>query len=152
MGLFGLTSPRNRGCAIADLIITAANVIAGTSPTIDRSKFAGETITAGMSVYVKAADGKVYMAKDTGTAEQATLFGVALHAALAGQPIDVQTGGPITIGATVVVGTIYQVSSTFGGIAPVADGASTQYVSLLGVAINTTQIQLTPIVSGITKA
>lgn len=121
---------------MADLSITAASVVKGSGATVNNLKLAGETITAGMSVYLKSTDDRWYKAQSDGTAEEAGSGGlaVALNGASAGQPLFVQTAGTITIGATVAVGTVYVVSAAYGGICPVADLVSTRYLSILGYA------------------
>lgn len=130
---------------MADLTITAASVAQSTgADTVDG--LAGETITAGMSVYLNASN--VWMkAQCDGTAIEAGSggvrnFGIALHASLSGQPLKVQVGGIITIGATVAVGTDYVIATTAGGIAPRTDLASTNKITHLGFADTTTTINM----------
>ena len=110
---------------MADLAVTVAEVLF-VSGTKETAFAAGETITAGMSVYLKSTDSKWYKAQKDGTAEESgsgVQFGIALHAALAGQPLTVQVGGVITIGATAAptVGETYIISAAAGGIAPIGD-------------------------------
>lgn len=116
---------------MADVSITAANVLAGSNTTSD--VVAGETVTAGQVVYQKlSTDSRYYKAQADGTAEEATVAGFALNGAAAGQPLRIQTAGPITIGGTVAVGTPYVVSATAGAICPFADLVSTNKVSYVG--------------------
>lgn len=135
---------------MADLVVTAANVAQAANVTRETGT-AGETLTAGQSVYLKSTDSKYYKAKASGTAEEAGSngFGVALHGALANQPITVQKGGTITIGATVAVGTEYVISATYGGIAPRGDLVSTNKYTRLGYATTTTIIQLDEAYTGL---
>lgn len=140
----------------ADVSVTAASValVSGQQQT----GTAGTTITAGQALYTKAADGKLYTAQATASAT-ATFTGVALNNASSGQPvvyIGVLGGGAaapvINIGGTVTVGQVYVVSAANpGGIAPYADLASTNYVTVIGVATTSSQITITPIVSGVVK-
>jgi predicted transcriptional regulator len=118
---------------MADLIVTAANVIA-VSNAVKGTGIAGETITAGQSVYLKSADGRIWKAKSSGTVEESTLAGIALHAALAGQPIQYAAGGGLNIGATTVKTSAYMVSATAGGICPQADLVSTNKIAYAGYA------------------
>lgn len=122
---------------MADLVITAANVVPGTD-AVTRAGTAGETITAGKRVYKSSTTGK-YMLADTNsaTAEARRASGIALNAASLNQPLDVQTGGTITIGATLTAGLAYYGSDTPGGICPVADVGSGEYVEITGVATTT---------------
>ena len=76
--------------------------------------------------------------------------GIALNGASANQPISVQRGGSITIGATLTAGTAYYLSGTAGGIAPEADLASLDELTLLFVATSTTKAWLRPWNTGVT--
>lgn len=136
---------------MADISIVAANVLPSTSATY-RDGTAGGTITAGQPVYQDAADSKKWKAADANaSAATAEAVGIALHGASAGQPLRVQVTGLITIGGTVVVGTIYIVSANAGGIAPSSDQASGWYTTILGVATTTGIISLGIKVSGVAK-
>lgn len=118
---------------MADLTVTAASVLftSGSSPLTGT---AGETITAGMPVYLKSSDGKLWKALATAAAS-ADAVGISLHAALAGQPLSyAPTGATINVGATTSKATAYMVSATAGGIAPQADLVSTNKIVYLGYA------------------
>lgn len=122
---------------MADLSITAASVIAGDNAG-RASGIAGETITAGKAVYLAAATKKWMLAdSNSATAEARRATGIALNGASLNQPINVATGGDITIGATLTAGTAYYLSDTPGGICPVADIGTGEYVCLLGLAKST---------------
>lgn len=87
------------------------------------------------------------LAQTDGTAIQAGSggsgqFGVACNAALVSQTIAVQWGGTITIGATIVVGTDYCISETFGGICTFAALLSGSAVTVLGKASTTTILDM----------
>lgn len=130
---------------MADISVTPANCVTDAGGTENGT--AGETITAGQTVYKKSTDSKFYKADCDATAVGANtgindVYGIALNGAAAGQPVTVQTSGTITIGATVVVGTIYQQSDTAGGIMPSTDAAATNYVTVLGVATTAAIITL----------
>lgn len=120
---------------MADITVTAATVAQSTGAQTVNG-LAGETITAGQSVYLTAA-GVWMKAQCDNTAIEAgsggnSNFGIALHGSLSGQPLTVQISGIITIGATVVVGTDYVISATAGGIAPKSDLVSTNKITHLG--------------------
>lgn len=136
---------------MADISVTAASVVPG-SDAIYVDGTAGETITAGMTCYKSTSDSKWYKADNNDTAAKAVVGGISLNGASLNQPIRIQTGGTITIGATVAVGTIYVQSTTAGGIAPSADLATGNYVTILGVATTAAIIKLGLNVSGIAKA
>lgn len=124
---------------MADLTITATNVLNISAPI--SAGLAGEAITAGQAVYLKAADGKLWKARSAaaGTTEEGNPVGIALNGGSAGQTIAyAANGGDINIGATTVKTTTYVLSATAGGIAPQADLVSTDKIVRIGHAKNTT--------------
>ena len=68
--------------------------------------------------------------------------GIALHASLSGQPLQILTGGPVTIGATLTPGVQYYASNTAGGLCPIADLTAGSYPVSLGFAISTTVLNV----------
>jgi hypothetical protein len=137
---------------MADLSVTAANVVRGTGAKIETG-VAGVTITPGQTVYKDTAEDKYKPADaDAGTAVIRTTRGIALNGAANNQPLAVQVEGPITIGATVTVGTVYVQSDTPGGIMPAADLESGDYVTVLGIGISATQIDMLVHASGVALA
>lgn len=134
---------------MSDISVTAANVLKYTGATIENGQ-AGEAITAGMLVY-KHTDTKYYKAQHDGTAAQATLYGIALNSAPgANQPLQVQTNGGVNPGGTVVVGTIYCASENAGGIAPSTDVGQNDYMSIFGVGLTSSKIDMQIYNSGVT--
>lgn len=124
------------------LSITAANVIAGTG-AITENGTAGATITAGQVVYQAGATGKYGLADcNSATAEVRVVRGIALNGAADGQPLRILKQGPITIGATVVVGSAYYAGGTAGEIIPVGDFSTADYVSQIGIATSTSVIDV----------
>ena len=124
---------------MADISFTAATAIrdsgdfeVGTS---------GASIAAGEVVYLDSATNTYKEAINTSEAAAAAT-GIALTTSFTGQPVVIQTSGTMTFGGTVVVGEVYMVSGTAGGIAPEADVVSADYVTLLGVGISATQVKL----------
>lgn len=137
---------------MADLVITPANITPGSVSGMNPAKTtgtAGESITAGQSVYIKSADSKIYRADADASSEAAGAVGVALHAALAGQPITYQTSGPLNFGAILTAGKYYVASANPGGIAPVADLATGWFSTLLLYAYSASVGILTPTATGI---
>jgi len=123
---------------MTDLVITAASVVAGSN-AIKENGVAGETITAGQVVYRDSSTGSYKLADtDSATAESRTPRGIALNGAASGQPLAIIRSGDVTIGATILAGVAYYLSGTAGGICPVADVASGDYVALLGMGKSTT--------------
>ena len=133
---------------MADLTITAANVRAGSGAKIVNGT-AGASVTAGQVVYLDSSDNEYKLAdNDSATAAVRSVAGIALHASGDGQPLAVLTKGPITIGATTAVGTVYCLSSTAGGICPSADIASGDYNTVIGIGASTTVIEVQLLAAG----
>lgn len=127
---------------MANLVITAANVLAGTG-AVRESGTAGEAITAGQVVYRASATQKYMLADaNAATAEARTARGIALSGAALNQPLSIVKSGDVTIGATLVAGTDYYLSDTPGAIAPRADIGAGEFVCFLGIAKSTTLLGL----------
>lgn len=135
---------------MANLSLTAGNVIPD-SGYVFRDGVAGETLTQGVLVYLKAADERFWLAHCETSSATADMVGIALNAASAGQAVRVMTAGTITIGATVAVGTLYLLS-TSGLIMPHGDIATSDWISFLGSGSTTTKIKLGIHISGVQKA
>lgn len=135
---------------MADLVITATSVLAGTG-AVKENGTAGAGATAGQVVYKDASDGgKFKLAdNDSATAAVRSAYGITLHASANGQPLTVHKGGPLTIGATLTPGVVYYLSSTPGGICPVADLASGDYPTIVGIATSTTVLDVNFQASGV---
>ena len=139
---------------MADISIVVASVIRGANSSVEVGRVAGETITAGMAVYLSAANTWLKaVATSGGTALQSgygTILGVALHAALASQPLAVQTGGQLPLGAPLLVGVFYYVSQTAaGGISLVADLGTADYSSIIGYGATVAIMQIQPMATGL---
>lgn len=127
---------------MADIAITAASVISG-SGAVFKDGTAGEAVTAGKVGYFNTSTRRWMLADaDSATVQARKAIGVFLNSAGTGQPVKVQTEGPITIGGTLTAGVGYYLSGTAGGICPVADVGTGEYVCLLGLAISTTVLNL----------
>lgn len=134
---------------MADLSITVANVVKGTSARTETG-IAGATVTAGQMVYLDTADNKYKLAdNDSATALVRTVRGMALHGSLAGQPLTVLLSGQVSLGAILTVGTVYCLSSTAGGICPAADIASGDYLTVIGVPLSTSILDVMVKESGV---
>lgn len=136
---------------MADLSITAAQVLRVSGGV--KTLLAGEAITAGQVVYLKAADGKFWLADANGTGTT-TVKGIALNSAAAGQPVTaILTGGVVTLGAVAAPtkGVLYVLSNTPGGIqaAPPASGGTAVY---LGVGNAANGLNLSIVNTGVAVA
>lgn len=127
---------------MADITITAANVVAGSNAARAQGN-AGEAITAGQIVYLASASKKWMLADaDSATAEARKAGGIALNNAALNQPLAVATGGDVTVGGTLTAGSAYYVSGTPGGLCPAADLASGDYPCLVGMAKSATVLAI----------
>lgn len=130
---------------MVDLVITAASVLPGTEA--EGAQFeqglAAVAITAGQLVY-KDSSNLYRLADNNDTSDTlSVVVGVALHGCAAGQPLRVQVAGPYTVGATVASGSVYVLSATPGGIAPVADLATGNRATIVGVGANGSTTRMT---------
>lgn len=127
---------------MADIAITAANVLPGTN-AIKTTGVAGATITQGQQVYLDATTQTWKLADNDAAAAAAHHDqGTALVGCSAGQPIVVQTGGDITIGGALTAGTAYYLSATAGAICPVADLVTGKTVCQVGLAKSATVLTI----------
>lgn len=136
---------------MADLTITAANVVAVAGKTVVGT--AGATLTAGQVVYLDTATASYKLAdNNSGTAAVRSPGGIALNAAASGQPVSVFQSGTITIGATLTGGVAYYLSDTPGGICPVADLVTGEYPTFLGIATSASVLKVAIVESGFALA
>lgn len=126
---------------MADISITPSNVITALSGS--KKGTAGEAISAGQLLYLKSSDNKLYKAQNDGTAEEATVVGMALCSAAAGQPLLYQASGEIAVGgAFAAAGVWFYLSATAGVMVPVADLTTNDYVSIIGYSTSTVSMVL----------
>lgn len=119
---------------MADLSITAAQVQTDSIANCSRA-LAGEAITAGQTLYKKAADGKMWKADCDASAATAACLGIAVCDAAAEQVVSFQTKGTVLIGAgaSVAQGTPYFLSPTAGGIGLDVDILAADFLVYLGI-------------------
>jgi hypothetical protein len=132
---------------VADITVTATSVLLVSGPT--KKLNAASTITAGQSLY-ETSSGTWEKADNDTSSTTANCSGIALNGGAVGQPIVGATSGAVVnMGATLVVGTHYVLSSTTGGVCPAADQATTDYATYLGVALTAANLSFQPLVSGV---
>lgn len=137
---------------MADLVQTDTSVVKGANALEETRYDFGETCLAGDQVYLHT-DSKWYKAlNDTAAHAGQGGWGAALNGGAINQAARVQTGGRINPGATVAVGQIYCVSPNAGKWAPYADVASTKFVTISGIGVTTSLIEIIGEVTGIQKA
>jgi hypothetical protein len=136
---------------MADLAITPANVVSRGGPKA--AGLAGVAVNAGQMVYLDAADNRYKLAdSDSATAAVRKSDGMALNSAAAGQPLKVQSGGEVTLGAVLTAGATYYLSDTPGGIMPAADLETGDYPVIIGIANSTTVLRLGTLEAGVALA
>ena len=128
---------------LADISITAASVVASGTGQGRQAGTAGETIAAGKAVYLDPTTHKWQLAdSNSATVAARHAGGIAANSASLNQPINVFTSGSIVAGGTLVANTAYYLSDTPGGICPLADVGTGEYMCLLGIAPSTTVLNL----------
>jgi len=130
---------------MANLTITVANVdwVSGSRKRLD----AAETITAGDCLY--AATSTTAGVVNVTDAAKDVCVGIALNDATAGHPVTyAESGAVVGFGAILTVGIWYCISAT-GLIAPVADLATSDYISYVGYGITTSNMQVRIINTGL---
>lgn len=133
---------------MADISITAANVVSAGAAVAYGT--AGATITAGQMVYLDPTDNRYKLAdNDSATAAVRLPAGMALNGASSGQPLAIAPSGPVTIGAVLTAGVAYYLSSTAGGICPVADLGVGDYPTIIGIATSTSILNINIHPSGV---
>jgi hypothetical protein len=135
---------------MADLTITAANVkLKNTGPY--SAGVAGESIAQGEPVYI--ASSLAYRTDNNDGASKAVAVGIALMPAATGQTfLYAKNGAEIDVGATLTTAETYIVSANVGKIAPIADLATTNYLTILGVAKSSSTLLVNIVASGVQKA
>lgn len=137
---------------MADISVTPASV-QRTDTTVVLSGIAGGTITAGQPLYKDAADANSLKAAVATSAATAAVVGIAAHGASDGQPIKYYGRGDVTFNAALTAGSVYVASAAAaGGIAPVGDMTTGNFVTILGVATSTTNLKLGITASGVASA
>lgn len=122
---------------MADLSLTAANIVPGAGAKLTYGT-AGASITAGQTVYLDPADNRYKLADcDNASATVRAAVGIAVNTAANGQPLAVQIGGELAMGAVLSAGVAYYLSPVAGGIAPVADIQTGDHTVIVGMARTT---------------
>lgn len=127
---------------MADLVITTTSVIPGADAQIVFGR-AGEALAQGKQAYLDSSSKKWLLAdSNSATAAARVASGTVLNAAALDQPVAIAKSGQVAIGATLVAGTDYYLSDTPGGICPIADVGTGEYVCRVGMAISASVMQL----------
>lgn len=138
---------------MADYTQTAADVNLVTSGGTEVVT-AGAAISAGQPYY-KDSNGQAQLCDADGDSDTAGIDGIALCDVASGQKVVGALPGSsveIDMGITFTVGDVVVLSGTAGAYAPVADLASGDFVTIVGVAKTANNIIFDPNVSGIQVA
>ena len=136
---------------MANYTITSADVKISGSNVRATTVVAGEAISEGQLVYLDAVSGKYKLALATAEAS-ANVVGVSVTSAALDGYFLMQSSRNYFAGTTLVAGDPVYLSATAGAICPHADLVSTNYVTLLGHAISTSEIEINIDVTGIAIA
>ncbi len=139
---------------MADYTITAANVLKGAN-AVTATGIAGGTITAGQPLYSDATDSnKLKLADADASLAASTVVGLALHAALSGQPITYLTeDDDYTHGlSSPATSDIVILSSTAGACCPASDLSSGEFPQLLMICKSATKAVVKFVAGGVAKA
>ncbi len=121
--------------------VTAGSVLHSSSAIVTNVT-AGATLTAGQPVYFDT-DGSAKPADADGVSPLYKYRGIAVNSASTGQDVDICQRDPtFTPGFTCAIGEVYIVGATAGAINLASDKTTGWKVSVLGVGISTTQINL----------
>ena len=126
---------------MSDFSVTAASVVRTANTAISEG-IAGGTLTAGQALYVDTSDSSKLKGCDADASATSVCAGIALHGASSGQPIKYATNGNLTFNAAFAAGDCVCVSTTVGGLAPYADLASGDFVTVVGIATSTTNLKI----------
>lgn len=134
---------------MADLSITVANVLAQAGAITDVGTL-GATVTAGQVLYKDTSDGSLKLAdNNSATAAARSPCGIALNGGASGQPCKYLKEGDLAVGSILTAGVAYYLSDTAGGICPVADLASGEYPTVIGIARSASVLRVKFIESGV---
>lgn len=136
--------------------MTALASITAVRPTAN-TKFLlvmyGATVAAGQPLYLDPADSLCKLSDANASATTAKVKGIAMTPGVnGGYGIIATEGGIILVGTTAAVGETYYGGATAGDIVPDGDLTTADYVSRIGTASSTTQIELSIVNTGIVHA
>lgn len=132
--------------------ITAVRPTSSTTLAANGPVVYGATITAGQSAYKDGSDSKYKLADSNASAATAAAVGIFVTPGVdTGYGYVATAGSIILVGTTMTVGTVYCVGTTAGSIVPISDLTTGDYVTILGTASTTTQLDLAIKATGIVK-
>ena len=133
---------------MADITQTAANVRALTGALLGEGT-AGETVVPGDFLYRDATDLNHLKKLINDSAAHAACVGMSISYGDDGDKISFAEAGPVDVGGTLVKGRAYVASDNAGKLRPESDNASGDFATVLGIALDTDQLQIDVNASGI---
>jgi len=144
---------------MADVVITTADIQAGTGARTVQGVLGADSLTAGMAVYKDSADSNKLKKCDADDSAKANIAGILLNGGDTDQPCTYLSEGNLDFGTgTLTWGQRYFVAgntdagNNAGGIEPSTDLSSGEYVSFIGIATSTSNLLVQPLVSGVALA
>ncbi len=120
--------------------------------SVHRWGIAAAALAPGDSIFITAT-GTIDLAEKDQTIVEAACRGVAISTAAIGQPVSYLIGGSVRMGGgTVVAGIVYCVGNAPGGIAPQVDVIATEFLTVIGIAVDTAELKLGILQSGVAHA
>lgn len=136
--------------------MAAISGITAVRPAVDtKTKLVkyGATIAAGVPVYLDAPTQEYMPADANASATAAAATGITVTPGVdGGYGYIAHIGGIVLVGTTMVVGETYYVDATAGQIIPGSDLTTGYFVTRLGTASSTTQLELSIQATGVTRA
>lgn len=121
---------------------------AGDGAKVETMRAGEGSLTKGMAVYRDTSDGMRVKKADADAQASAKFAGILLTAGGDEDDVLVLTEGDLVCDG-LTQGTPYFVHTTAGGIGPIGDLSSGDYVSFVGIAISSTLLRVRPLTSDI---
>lgn len=133
--------------------LTGITAVRPTANTATKIVLYGATISPGHPLYLDSADSEGKLADANASAATANAKFIAMTPGVdTGYGVVATSGSIILVGTTMVVGETYYVGPTAGEIIPGSDLTTGHYVTRLGTAATTTQLDLAIKNTGIVRA
>lgn len=136
---------------MADVTIAAGAVTCRVGDPV-LTKVAQVAISGGQAVYEDLSNSGKFNLADADVEASAKMIGIAVGDAAAGEYCTIALVGSVITtagGASFTKGVVYYVSTTAGGLAPFADLASGDYVTLAVLALSTTTALVLGTIGGV---
>ena len=133
---------------MADLVITTADLELNNSRSRPTTVQAGLAVSIGQAIYLDTTTGK-YSPADADLSATADVAGIAITSADADGYLSMLSTTDLILGATLVTGDPYFLSTNAGSICSHSDLGAGDYVTLIGFASSTSVLELDITATGI---